>query len=98
MKTILKELYNGKLNPIAKQLKEGSVSTKSMKTICNYEEELTSLLSGKEKELFEKLVSKQGEINYLNGEERFIEGFRLGARVMVEVFEKDDGELTDGKG
>lgn len=54
-----------------------------------------TLLSGKELELFEKLMKSHGYSSHINGREKFVEGFRLGARIALEIMEKNDGCIID---
>ena len=57
--------------------------------VCN-EEELDPLLSEKAKEVFEKLKENQAARTCLNECEIFMDGFRLGARIMLEVMDDSD--------
>ena len=56
-----------------------------------------SLLSEKAKEVLEKLRDNQSELNDLNECEVFVCGFRLGARIMLEVLDGSDkwGEFEE---
>ena len=60
------------------------------KLILQNEEELAPLLSEKAKEVLEKLRDNQSELNDLNECEVFVCGFRLGARIMLEVLDGSD--------
>ncbi len=61
------------------------------------EEELAPLLSEKAKEVLEKLWDNQSELNDLGECEVFVCGFRLGARIMLEVLDGSDkwGEFEE---
>ena len=65
--------------------------------ILQNEEELAPLLSEKAKEVLEKLRDNQSELNNLNECEVFVCGFRLGARIMLEVLDGSDkwGEFEE---
>ena len=65
--------------------------------ILQNEEELTPLLSEKAKEVLEKLRDNQSELNDLNECGVFVCGFRLGARIMLEVLDGSDkwGEFEE---
>ena len=67
------------------------------KLILQNEEELAPLLSEKAKEVLEKLRDNQSELNDLNECEVFVCGFRLGARIMLEVLDGSDkwGEFEE---
>jgi len=53
------------------------------------------LLEGQEKKLFLELVNAQSEANGIAEVESFINGFRLGARIAIEVMNEEDGCLVD---
>ena len=57
------------------------------------EKEIEAMLSGQEKERFHVYLTVQNSLLYSIGEERFIDGFRMGARFILEIFEKDDEQL-----
>ncbi|MEG2082904.1 MAG: hypothetical protein RR011_06705 [Oscillospiraceae bacterium] len=90
---ILSELYHGNINPVAKSVVQGSAYQKAMHRLCSLEEKLTAQLDVEQQKLLQDFITAQGELNYISGEERFTDGFRLGARIMLEIFEKDDGQF-----
>jgi hypothetical protein len=51
------------------------------------------MLNGQEKERFHMCLTVQNSLRYSIGEERFIDGFRMGAKFTLEIFEKDDEQL-----
>lgn len=95
MQEVLNELFYGNINPNAKQFSRNSEYGKAVKTVSDCEEKLLTLLSGKELELFEKLMKAQGESGLIHGREYFVEGFRLGARIALEIMDKNDGCIID---
>jgi len=95
MQKLLQDLYNGRINPLDMKLMDGSQYKKAVEKVSQYDEEISELLTGQHKELFEKFISKQGELNYLNSEERFIQGFKMGARLVIEIMYENEGKLTD---
>ena len=58
--------------------------------IIRHEKALNPLLSEQAKELLEKLQDNQAEWAYLKECEIFTYGFRLGARIMLEVMDDSD--------
>ena len=90
---ILSELYYGNLNPVAKSVVQGSAYQKAMHQLSDMEENLMVQLDAEQKKLLQDFVSVQGEMSYISSEERFTDGFRMGAKFMLEIFEKDDGQL-----
>lgn len=95
MRRMLEELYFGNINPNEKQFVRNSNFARALKTISANEEKLTEFLEGKEKDLFLQLVNAQSEIDGIVNVESFISGFRLGARIAIEIMNEDDGCLVD---
>ena len=46
-------------------------------------------LSEENKKLLQDFITAQSELGYANAEEQFVAGFRLGAKIILEIFEKD---------
>jgi len=95
MRRMLEELYYGNINPNAKQFIRNTGYDKAMRTISESEDKLTELLAGKEKDLFLKMLNAYSEVDGTGNVEHFIEGFRLGARIAIEIMNEDDGCLID---
>ena len=83
---ILEELYYGNISPYEKCYKRDSEYAALTKIIANNEEKLTVCLSGEEQHLFSQLMNAQNEILSTETRERFIEGWKLGARFMLDTF------------
>ena len=66
-----------------------------MKVMSDTEDELLKLLDGKENQLFRDFVKSQSEINGITGVEKFIKGFKLGARIGLEIVSADDSCIKD---
>ena len=68
-----------------------------VRLIAQNEEELAPLLSEKAKEVLEKLMDNQSELHCISECEVFVRGFRLGARIMLEVLDGSDqwGQLKE---
>ena len=64
-----------------------------LKQVIQIEEELTQLLSLKQRDLFEKLKLEQSKMNSLSECKAFKTGVKFGVKLMTEVFtEKDKSE------
>ena len=95
---ILEEFYYGNVNPQEKFYKRESdfatfvkivFDVRSLleeKVILENEEKLSAYLAGEEKHLFSQLMNAQSEIISIETRERFIEGWKLGAKFMVDTF------------
>lgn len=95
MRRMLEELYFGNLNPNDRSYIRDSGYGKAVRKISENEEKLTELLEGKEKKLLLDLVNAQGLVDGTTAVESFIQGFRLGARIAIEVMSDVDGCLRD---
>lgn len=95
MRRMLEELYFGNLNPNDRSYIRGSTYGKAVQTMSQNEDKLTELLEGKEKNLLLDLVNAQGLVDGTTAVESFIQGFRLGARIAIEIMSDEDGCLRD---
>ncbi len=86
MQTILKAIANGNLRMGTETTTHTPKFRRAMKKVCELEESLYTTLNNPEKELLEKLEDALGDVDESNSQQSFINGFRLGALVMVEVF------------
>ena len=83
---ILEEFYYGNVNPQEKCFKHESEFATFVKIVSDNEEKLSAYLSGEEKHLFSQLMNAQSEILDTETRERFIEGWKLGARFILDTF------------
>lgn len=86
---ILSELYHGNINPVAKSVVPGSEFQKRQREVAELEEKLMAKLDEGQQRLLQDFITAQGNLLYISGEERFTEGFRMGAKIILEIFEKD---------
>ncbi|MBQ8869457.1 MAG: hypothetical protein IJ027_07085 [Oscillospiraceae bacterium] len=92
--TILENLYNGNINVVERSIKKGSEYDRLDKLSLELENKFIKGKSKQEKELFEQileLIYGQEEILLT---ETFVEGFRLGAQIMLEVFSEPKRQFT----
>lgn len=83
---ILEEFYYGKVNPQEKCFRRESEYAAFVKIVSDNEEKLSAYLGGEEKHLFSQLMNAQSEILDTETRERFIEGWKLGVRFMIDTF------------
>lgn len=82
--SIIREFYNGNLSPADKSISNNPRLKEKMNRAYELEERLESLINGESKKLFHELYEIQTDIAILNGEERYIDGFKIGMRIAVE--------------
>ncbi|MCI9626326.1 MAG: hypothetical protein HFI90_06035 [Clostridia bacterium] len=83
---ILEEFYYGNVNPQEKCFQRKSEYAAFVKIVSENEEKLSAYLGGEEQHLFSQLMNAQSEILDTETRERFIEGWKLGARFMIDTF------------
>ncbi len=94
MKSILSELYEGKIFP-AEQYSPRSEEYRQIhqshyKHYENFIETLSKLEPPLDKQ-FIKIMEEQLDVIPYEFSEMFIDGFRLGARIMIDIFQGDLG-------
>lgn len=87
---ILEELWYGNVTPGERSVEKGSPMWELVRLIAQNEEELAPLLSENAKAVLEKLMDNQSALQCIRECEVFVRGFRLGARIMLEVLEGGD--------
>lgn len=84
----LKDLYYGNLFPHEKCAKLDDETKELLGLLNRNEEKLTATLSEEQKESFEKYKECNQEISEICERNAFLNGFRLGARIIIEVVNK----------
>lgn len=95
MSTLLQQLYNGEIFPAEQYrpfLEEYRVKRK--KHLENYDSFIQKLGSPLDKE-FIKIMDEQLDTLPLDFYQMFSDGFKLGAKMMIEVLDGEDKKETD---
>lgn len=95
MENILEELYFGNICPNEKHFDGDSAYGKLAQLLSTNENKLTELLEDKEKKLFLDYANAHNELNATGTMESFTDGFRLGARIMLEILWEEPACLRD---
>ena len=85
---ILEDLYYGNIVPNEKCARLDDEVKGLLKLLNRNEEKLTATLSEEQKETFEKYKDCNQEISEIGERNAFLNGFRLGARIIIEVVNK----------
>ena len=85
--TILQDLFHGNITPDDSGFDRNSKYGRAMQAVAEHEERLLALINDEEKSLFISFRDAQAALNGIAAEENFILGFRIGARIMIEVIE-----------
>lgn len=81
----LEDLYYGNIVPNEKCAKLDDEVKELLKLLNRNEEKLTATLTESQKETFEKYKDCNREISEISEREIFLNGFRMGARIIIDV-------------
>lgn len=85
MKNILSSLYWGELLPNEEQIAEDQEHKQAEERVCVLEKNLRERLCEADQALFDDLMEAQLEVFGKNEQQRFVQGFRMGAQAMLEI-------------
>ena len=95
MENFIEELYYGNIDPQARGFTKDSRIKKTYDKITELEKLLNESLDSEEKELFISFVNTNSEITAESELDKFIVGFRLGARFVYDTFVNDNAPYYD---
>ena len=96
MRNTLEDLYYGNITPGAQQITPNSELKRATDRVARFESQLTERLDEDGKTILAKLIESQHEIDNITALENFVLGFRLGARLMAESMDDNDGDIKTG--
>ena len=96
MRDTLEDLYYGNITPNARQITPNSELKRAVDRITRFESQLAERLDGDGQTILAKLLESQDEAESITALENFILGFRLGARLMAECMDENDGDIKIG--
>lgn len=86
MKSILEELYRGNLNPEERMIPTDPEYRQLNRKLSDLMVEAKQRFSEDDFKTLEEILDLNGETSSMVVSEAFVQGFRMGALVMVEVF------------
>ena len=95
MRNTLEDLYYGNITPGQHQIAPNSELKRATDRVARFESQLTERLDEDGQTILEKLIESQHEIESITALENFILGFRLGARLMAESMDDNDGDIKN---
>lgn len=93
MHSIIKEFYLGNLTPNEAKMRPSSEMAKVTAVLSETDNYLRAKLDGESLAALERLVSGQTDLVAITAEENFVNGFRCGARFMLDIL-FGEGENT----
>ena len=85
---MLSELWYGNIEPQDRAIPRNSEYKKLLNKICEYEEQFRGIFSPEQQTEFEDYENATISVTAICEEAAFIYGFRLGAKIMLEVLEE----------
>jgi len=86
--TTLEDLYYGNIIPHERSIKRGSAYSEVLGYVVRHEDDLKATLTEQQKEIFEKLKDCESELHGMDDLESFISGFKLAARIIIDVLQE----------
>ena len=96
MRNTLEDLYYGNITPNAQDMAPNSELKRATDRVARFEKQLTELLDDAGQAVLAKLIESQQEIDSITALENFILGFRLGAKIVMECMDNNDGDIKTG--
>jgi len=91
--TVLQDLFYGNILPNTDRFEENSAYAKTIRTISHNEEKLLALLQDRDRKRFIDFSDAFSSLNGFTAERKFVLGFKLGARMMIEVIgNREEGD------
>ena len=89
---ILEDLWSGKVNLHEKGFPNKQYA-KAVQQLANCGDKLINILNDEQNKLFAEYVDDQLEVSVIAGCSSFVDGFRLGAKIMLDVL--TEGEIKE---
>ena len=90
---MIEDLFYGNICPCEKHLTRGSEYSHLLELSVKNEEKLFAILSPQQKEMYEKLKDYMTDMSNLLEKEAFIDGFKLGMKLMAESVYDKSGDI-----
>ena len=96
MRNTLEDLYYGNITPNAQDMAPNSELKRATDRVTRFENQLTERLDEAGQAVLARLIESQQEIDSITALENFILGFRLGAKIVMECMDNNDGDIKTG--
>lgn len=90
---ILSDFYFGNLTPTDRQMVKGSKSIRTSEALADAENQLRRMLNADAMAQLERLMKAQLTLNSIIAEVSYIDGFKTGARFMMDILDDSNDEL-----
>lgn len=84
---MLKNFYHGNLTPNDQLMVRGSDAARAVADLSDAENLLAQALPAELRPLMDRVTKAQGKVDVIMAEANYINGFRTGARFMLEILD-----------
>ena len=84
---VISELWYGNIEPQDRTIPHDKEYKQLLKRICDYEEQFRGIFSPEQQKDFEDYENATISVTAISEEASFVEGFRLGAKMILEVLQ-----------
>lgn len=84
-KTLLQKLYDGEVYPAEQIVSRNPEYRETSRKISDEKEYFQGILTGDDRQRFDKLMDFRYEVESMDSYENFVYGFRLGVELMLET-------------
>ena len=85
--SVLSDLWYGNIEPQDRTIPRNSEYKKLLSKICEYEDKFRGIFSPEQQNEFEDYENATISVTAISEEASFVEGFRLGAKMILEVLQ-----------
>ena len=93
---VLKELWRGEISPTDRRVRQGSEYQQTAKEVREKMGEFLEMLTPEAKEQLEAINDLKSDLSVMANEDYFLYGFRLGARMILDVIGDYEGQFEAG--
>lgn len=83
----LKSFYHGNLTPADQQMVPGSDAARAVAELSDAEELLVQALPPELRPFWDRVTKAQGRVDVIMAEANYIDGFKIGARLIMEILD-----------
>lgn len=90
---VLRELWRGEISPTDRRVRQGSEYQQTAKEVREKMGEFLEILSPEARERLEAINDLTSDLSVMANEDYFIYGFRLGARMILDIIGDYEGQF-----
>ena len=93
---VLRELWRGDISPTDRRVRQGSEYQQTAKEVREKMGEFLEMLSPEARERLEAINDLKSDLSVMANEDYFLYGFRLGARMILDIIGDYEGQFEAG--